>query len=357
MIKKTNLKWQRPLSKLDLLKVDSIAVHHAAHPTWGVAEIHDFHGRPVADGGRGWKGHAYAYEVDKDGTIWETRGYEHEGGGVTGCLNKSVLSIVFQGDFDKETMGEKQFNAGVYLLAYLKTQLNIKHIAGHKTWETTTCPGRNFPLGSMTNAANNAVYIMGEPELKVEQMRKFLRGINPNAPDVEQLFLGEGNIEGVRGDIAFCQAIHETDYFRFTGTAMIEWNNPAGLGVTGPAGVGNRFPSWQEGIRAQIQHLKAYAKKYPVYTSELIDPRYGALVAAGYLGMAPRWTDLNGKWAYPGTTYGQAILSLYQKVSAIEIDSDSEKAKLLTAEIESLKSENKRLHNMLNEIQDILHKR
>jgi N-acetylmuramoyl-L-alanine amidase len=191
--------------------------------------------------------------------------------------------------------------------------------------------------------------IMGESVLTEAQMSAFLRKVNPNAPKgIERIYLEEGQAEGVRGDIAFCQAIHETDYFRFTGTAKIEWHNPAGLGVTGPAGVGARFPDWRTGVRAQIQHLKAYAVKNPVFANALVDPRYDALVRAGYLGMAPKWIDLNGKWAYPGTTYGQAILALFEKIQDVEIDNE---------QIKELIEENERLNALLNEIQSILYRR
>ena len=40
-------------------------------------------------------------KVDKNGDIWETRGYQYEGGGIT-SNNKKVLSIVFQGDYDNK---------------------------------------------------------------------------------------------------------------------------------------------------------------------------------------------------------------------------------------------------------------
>ena len=168
--KKANLKWQRPLTKANILLYTAIAIHHVAHQTWGVAEIHDFHGRPVDKGGEGWKGHAYAYEVDKNGDIWETRGgYQYEGGGIT-SNNKKVLSIVFQGDYDNKdkVMPETQFNSGVELLKYLKAELpNIKEIDGHKNWEATACPGRYFPLVEMINGFRGYTY-HGQTELTVE---------------------------------------------------------------------------------------------------------------------------------------------------------------------------------------------
>lgn len=159
------------------------------------------------------------------------------------------------------------------------------------------------------------VKIMGASVAALAQLQALLRAINPKAPEgIEQMFLEEGAIEGVRGDIAFCQAIHETNYFRFTGTAKIEWNNTAGLGVTGAAGVGCRFPDWRTGVRAQIQHLKAYASTEPL-KMECVDPRFKLVKR----GVAPTWTDLNGRWAVPGTTYGQSILKLYDKMIAIDV--------------------------------------
>lgn len=193
--------------------------------------------------------------------------------------------------------------------------------------------------------------IMGKSVLKVEQMRKFLRDINPNAPDVEAIFLEEGELEGVRGDIAFCQAIHETNYFRFTGLAKPEWHNPAGLGVTGQIvngePVGNKFPDWRTGIRAQIQHLKAYASTEPL-KHPCVDQRFHLVKR----GSAPKWVDLNGKWAVPGTTYGQSILKLFDRIKLIQIDPNKEVIELLNQDIERLKNENKRLQDIINTVRE-----
>ena len=148
-IKKANLKWKYALTKLDTSKITGIAVHHMAHPVWGVKECHDFH-----QNSRGWNGQAYAYEVDKNGDVWEIRGYEHKNGGLIGKLNDTNVSIVFQGDFDLEQMDHIQFMSGVWMIAYLRDKLNIKTIAGHKHWQKTSCPGKNFPLDMMITEAN-----------------------------------------------------------------------------------------------------------------------------------------------------------------------------------------------------------
>ena len=49
----------------------------------------------------------------------------------------------------------------------------------------------------------------------------------------------------MRGDIAFAQAILETDYFRFTGVVKAHQNNFCGLGSTGPDNPGATFDTPQ----------------------------------------------------------------------------------------------------------------
>ena len=64
-------------------------------------------------------------------------------------------------------------------------------------------------------------------------------------------------------------------------------------------------------MRAQVQHLKAYASKDPL-ANECVDPRFD-LVSRG---CAPYLTDLNGRWAVPGTTYGQDIAAMIDAMHA-----------------------------------------
>ena len=70
----------------------------------------------------------------------------------------------------------------------------------------------------------------------------------------------------------------------------------------------------EEGVRAQIQHLKAYANKEPLVT-ELIDPRFHLVTR----GVAPYWVDLNNRWAVPGDQYGERVLDIYQKIKEINL--------------------------------------
>lgn len=139
--------------------------------------------------------------------------------------------------------------------------------------------------------------IMGKSIATKEQLNAYLLVHNPQGADYLSLagiFLEEGEKEGVRGDIAFCQSCKETGFFKFGGDVKPEQHNYAGLGATG--GVpGLSFPDDRTGICAQIQHLKAYASKATL-NLECVDPRYKYVNK----GCAPSVEQLGGKWAVPG---------------------------------------------------------
>ena len=166
--------------------------------------------------------------------------------------------------------------------------------------------------------------IMGKSVATVEQMRAFIRAINPDVDqkiiDMIPYYLSEGAAEGVRGDIAFAQSCVETGYFKFekTGTGSvvtIDDNNFCGLGVTQLGIHGCIFDTPQEGIRAQIQHLKAYGSTLPLNGAQ-IDPRFGYVQRGcaeywDWLGMQENPQGLG--WA-GAANYGPVILSIYSRI-------------------------------------------
>lgn len=143
-------------------------------------------------------------------------------------------------------------------------------------------------------------HIMGKTHCTEHQMRQYLLKKNPKVNsqylNYAKYFLEEGKKEGVRGDLAFAQSLHETNFFRFGNDVKPSQNNFAGLGATGNGNPGLSFKTPQEGIRAQIQHLKAYASKKRLY-QRCVDPRFNLVKPRG---CAPYIEDLSGLWAYPG---------------------------------------------------------
>jgi hypothetical protein len=146
--------------------------------------------------------------------------------------------------------------------------------------------------------------ILGPATAVAAQMEGAVRRVNAAAPSLAERYLSTGARLGIRGDLAYAQAIFETDYFRFTGVVRPEQNNYCGLGATGPDNPGHSFATPAEGVMAHIQHLFAYASTDPLPPDmEVVDPRFNLVQR----GVAPFIGDLNGRWAVPGTTYGQTI--------------------------------------------------
>lgn len=88
-----------------------------------------------------------------------------------------------------------------------------------------------------------------------------------------QIYIEEAEAEGVRTEVAFAQTMKETGWLQFGGDASIEQYNFAGLGTTGGGEPGISFPDVRTGVRAQIQHLKAYATEEALL-QECVDERY-----------------------------------------------------------------------------------
>jgi len=146
--------------------------------------------------------------------------------------------------------------------------------------------------------------ILGTATALPEQMDSTVRRVNPDAPDLIRLYLRLGPQLGVRGDLALAQAIHETDYFRYGGSVKPEQNNYGGIGATGPDQAGASFSTPEEGVLAHLQHLYAYASTDPLPDGMAkIDPRFDLVqrASARFIG------ELNGKWAVPGTGYGESV--------------------------------------------------
>ena len=129
-----------------------------------------------------------------------------------------------------------------------------------------------------------------------------------------------GKVEPItRGDVAFIQSIVETGWFRFGGSVQPSYNNFSGLGATDSGGAPAQFPNARTGVRAQIQHLRAYADAtaktctVPPLHYPCVDPRFNLVSPKG---KAPTWNQMgNGNWA-TSTTYAQQILSLYSQMLA-----------------------------------------
>ncbi len=169
-------------------------------------------------------------------------------------------------------------------------------------------------------AADSLTAIMGKAAATAEQMKSYLKKKNPAVPqsvlDMIPMYLSEGEAEGVRGDIAFAQSCLETGNFTFSGSAVtLPQNNFCGLGVTQRGRAGLSFDTPQLGIRAQIQHLKAYASTDKLRNA-LIDPRFRYVTrgCAPYTEWLGQKENPQGKGWAAGEKYGEKILSILKAI-------------------------------------------
>ena len=184
-------------------------------------------------------------------------------------------------------------------------------------------------------AAPETVTIFGGAEATQEQMAAYITRRNPSpklsctVPQIVRYYYEEAGREGIRPDVALCQALKETGFFAYGGDVVPAQNNFCGLGTTGGGVRGASFATPQLGVRAHIQHLLAYASTSRPHAT-VVDPRYDLIVTEhpDIHGNITTWTGLGGVWAVPGRTYGQDILRLWAAAKA----PDASDASLAAAE-------------------------
>ncbi|BAZ85291.1 hormogonium tapered terminus morphoprotein TftA [Dolichospermum compactum] len=161
------------------------------------------------------------------------------------------------------------------------------------------CPGQFEQLISNGNTSEG-------------QLQAFLKINNESAitqfPDLPKLYREEASIEGINHDIAFCQMCLETGFLRFGTDIKPQQNNFAGLGGVGGGAEGASFPSARIGVRAHIQHLKAYASLEPLVQPE-VDPRFRFVTR----GIAPSVNQLSGRWS-ADLDYGIKIIAIIRRL-------------------------------------------
>ena len=202
---------------------------------------------------------------------------------------------------------------------------------------TVTISGKKYEFNSSgvlkEETKNEGLYqITGKSSVTVSQMVKYYNKyssiaypsaalIKGGAADIEtfcKIIKEEADAENMKADVVFIQAMLETGYLKFGGDVKISQFNFAGLGATGNGVAGNSFKDVRTGIRAQVQHLKAYANKEALKNT-CVDVRFSYVTR----GSAPyvEWLGIQenpngGGWA-ASKNYGNDLLGLINKLKAI----------------------------------------
>ena len=120
-----------------------------------------------------------------------------------------------------------------------------------------TASGKLYPSNAL-----NGVGVLGGP------------GGAPNIVTFCEMVYDEAVFENVRPEILYAQIMLETGYLQYGGDVEINQFNFGGLGATGNGVKGNSFIDVRTGIKAQVQHLKAYASVEPLNATQVVDERF-----------------------------------------------------------------------------------
>jgi len=168
-------------------------------------------------------------------------------------------------------------------------------------------------------SADSSPSILGPSVLNPQQLVEWFNAAgydDETSVSVGQLaddYISEGDAEGVRGDIAFAQAVVETG--GFNSQDAVELNNFAGIGHCDSCSEGLAFPTPELGIRAQIQLLRTWATA-TLTTSELAEPPVLAPLAPedqADRGCCGTWESLTGVWA-SDPNYATKVLGMYSDI-------------------------------------------
>ena len=204
------------------------------------------------------------------------------------------------------------------------------------TWIEGSYYGKD---GVKTEVSLSSYRIEGNTNTNVEQMVEFYLRYSPiqypaaqlsvgGAPTLysfAQIYYEESEKLGIRAEVAWAQSMLETGYLQFGGQVSIEQFNFAGLGATDGGASGADFSSYgingvRMGVRAQIQHLKAYASPNAdseIPSAEIVDPRFHLVSPKGcaqYVEYLGQKENPSGKGWATAEGYGYRILSLIEKL-------------------------------------------
>ena len=172
------------------------------------------------------------------------------------------------------------------------------------------------------------VEIGGQTQTTVRQMIKYYNSkgkkypsktyASKGATDIEafcEIYYEESQAEGIRAEVAFCQAMKETGWLQFGGDVKVSQCNFAGIGATGGGVSGASFKDVRTGVRAQIQHLKAYANTLPL-NNACVDPRFKYVKrgSAPYVEWLGKNANPNGVGWAPAADYGTSIVQMIDKL-------------------------------------------
>ena len=351
-------KYEIEYNKYDHNVVEYIVIHDTGNSAAGSNAM--AHYQYFAGGNRNASAHYFVDSTMVVQIIDDSEGSWHSGvkyktyATPISNTNSIGIEMCINSDGDYNQAVQNTIDLAAYLL--WKYDLPIERLVRHHDANGKTCPltmsANNWALwhefvaavkaklatygghnssGEAPSGSQPVWYynnILGHSYLAAETLQQVLLKNNSSiseeaALEIANYYLEIGEIYGVRGDIAFFQAMLETGYLNYGGEADPSYHNFCGLKNADGTDYA-AFETVRDGVEAHIQHLYCYASSAPIPSSRtLLDQRFFSSLRLA----ATTWEELSGKWAVPGydpnsfsslseardahCSYGDIIIALY----------------------------------------------
>ena len=248
--------------------------------------------------------------------------FKNDGDMYTGWRNEGSYRYYYKSD-GKLALGETTVGSTTY---YFQSNGNMlkNGFSNHKYF------GSNGALVSVSNYGSVFYKIEGDSTTTVEQMVRFYNASGNTYPSealgkggastieaLAKIFYEEAAAEGIKAEVVWAQTMHETGYLKFGGQVKIEQFNFAGLGATDGGAAGASFKDVRTGVRAQVQHMKAYASTAAL-KNKCVDPRFNLVTrgSAQYVEILGQKENPTGAGWATNQNYGLSLVELIKKVKS-----------------------------------------
>ena len=204
---------------------------------------------------------------------------------VTGAMAKGFLdlgskTVYYDSNGRMKRTGETKINGKTYYLDKVTGAVLKNGFGDHKYY------GSDGILVPVSNYGSIFYKIEGASTVTTDQMVRYFSNSKKAYPsealkkggaatisDFARIVYEEAKAENIKAEVVWTQIMKETGYLQFGGQVKIEQFNFAGLGATDNGAAGASFPDVRTGIRAQVQHLKAYGSTAAL-KNNCVDPRF-----------------------------------------------------------------------------------
>ena len=175
---------------------------------------------------------------------------------------------------------------------------------------------KNTGSGTGGESSKTRTPLVGSPEATLAQAKLWAgeRNAHQRFIDIAALYWEYGRKTGLRPEVLYAQAAHETNFGKYTGQVPPEYNNWAGIKKANATGDEpedhEEFATPEDGVRAHFNHMSAYVGLAPIGKPH---DRYQVVLKQSWAGAVIHVEDLSGKWA-PSAEYHKAILNFLEEI-------------------------------------------